>query len=126
MFKKLMPFCLATLLFTGCTSVSITNLTPSQQPRNASGLYPFEVKWDSNQQSVVNDTIKVSVQIGMDEYPMQKTPLMKNRWETLIPVPTGKNYLSYNYKFVYDYRSIPQRRQDSKMSTPYHLHIIDK
>ena len=122
--KNLFLLLLTPFLFVGCST--ITNLTPSQQPRNATGLYPVEAKWDSRQQSIRPQSIKPSVMVGLQSYPMQKTPLMKNRWETLVPVPADKNSIIYQFKFDYEYNSIPQPLPDSKLSREYKLDIVDK
>jgi hypothetical protein len=122
--KKFILLLLTPLLFTGCSTV--TNLTPSQQPRNATGLYPVEAKWDSRQQSIRPQSIKPSVMVGLQSYPMQKTPLIKNRWETLVPVPADKNSITYRFKFDYEYNAIPQPRPDSRLSREYELQIVDK
>ena len=113
------------LLMVGCAT-TVTNLTPRQQTRNATGLYPFEVAFDSNQHSLCKDTITAQVVVGLESYPMRPTPLIANRWETLVPVPADKDYLSYQFKFDYQYLAIPQRHSDSKMSPPYQLKIINK
>jgi hypothetical protein len=124
--KKLWPVALVALLLAGCTSTTITNLTPSRLPRNANGLYPFQAAWKSNQQSLRQESIKPYVVIGLDSYPMQPTPLVKNRWETLVPVPADKTVVNYRFKFDYEYNSIPIPRPNSKLSTPYQLQVLEK
>ena len=44
----------------------------------------------------------------------------------MIPVPGNKEYVSYRFKFDYDYRSIPRSRPGSQLSRPFQLHILDK
>ena len=51
---------------------------------------------------------------------------MKNRWETLVPVPATTNVVYYKFKFDYQYNSIPHRRPDSKLSSEFRLTILDK
>jgi hypothetical protein len=120
--KKILP-----LLFLGLSGcVSVTNLTPSRATRSENGLYPFEVAWKSNQQSLRKDSIKAYVIVDINSYPMQPTPVVENRWETLVPIPADKKYVSYRYKFDYDYNSIPAPRNTSKLSPPYQLEIINK
>jgi hypothetical protein len=114
----------APLLFVGCSS--ITNLTPSEQPRNATGLYPIEAAWDSRQQSIRPESFKPVVLVGMESYPMRKTALMKDRWETLVPIPPEKNSIHYRFKFDFEYNSIPTPKPDSKLSPEYKLQIFDK
>ncbi len=122
---KWTPWFLAVLVLSGC-STTITNLTPSKQPRNANGLYLFEVALESSQQTLRKETIKPYVIVGFDSYPMLPAPVLKNRWETLVPFPADKKYLNYRYKFDYDYNSFPQRGASSKLSSPYQLEIADK
>ncbi len=122
--KKLLLLSLVPLLFAGCST--ITNLTPSQQTRNVSGLYPVEAVWDSRQQSIREGSMKPSVMVGMESYPMRKTSLMRNRWETLVPVPADKGVINFRFKFDFDYNAIPQPMPDSKLSREYKLQIVDK
>lgn len=124
--RALLTLAFACSFLTGCTYTSITNLTPSRYPRNADGLYPFQVEWASNQQSLQRDSLKPSVIIGMETYPLQPTPMLKNRWEALVPVPADKAVVNYRYKFDYDYLGVPARRPNSKLSAPYQLQIQEK
>ena len=122
--RKFLPLVLLPVLFAGCSS--ITNLTPQQQTRNATGLYPVEVALASRQQTLRWETIQPYVVVGVDFYPMRPTSLMKNRWETLVPVPATTNVVYYKFKFDYQYNSIPHRRPDSKLSSEFRLTILDK
>jgi hypothetical protein len=122
--RKFFPLVLLPVLFAGCSS--ITNLTPQQQTRNATGLYPVEVALASRQQTLRWETIKPSVVVGVDFYPMRPTSLMKNRWETLVPVPATTNVVYYKFKFDFQYNSMGHRGQDSKLSGEYKLTILDK
>ena len=122
--QKMLPLLLLTVSLTGC--VSITNLTPSRVTSTDNGLYPFEAAWHSNQQSLRKDSIKAYVIIEMNSYPMQPTPIVENRWETLVPIPADKKHLSYRYKFDYEYNSIPTPSANSKLSPSYQLEIIRK
>jgi hypothetical protein len=114
---------LSSLLATGCTS--ITNLTASKQARNASGLYPVEVAWASREQSIRPESLTPTVVVGMQSYPMKATPLVHNRWETLIPIPSDKQFVHYKVKFDYQYNAIPAPRKNSKLSPQYRLTIAE-
>ena len=121
--RKLLALALLPLLLAGCAS--ITNLTPLQQTRNATGLYPVEVKLASRQQTLRWESIQPHVVVGGDFYPMRPTSLMKNRWETLVPVAANTNATYYKFKFDYDYNSIGHPGHDSKLSGEYKLTIVD-
>lgn len=109
----------------GCTSTQITNLTPSRQPRNPNNLYVFEADWHSNQQSLRKDSIQPYVMIGTTAFPMQRVPMIKNRWETLVPIPPEESIVNYHFKFDYDYNSVPVRRSNSKQSQAFQLRVED-
>src|SRR5205814_155949 len=124
--KKILPLFLLPLFLDGCATNFITNLTPSRLPRKDNGQYSLSVEWESRQQSLIRDSIKAYVVIGLDQYPMQRTPMLTNRWETLVPVPADKDVVTYRYKFDYEYRGFPARERDSKLSKYYQLFILDK
>jgi hypothetical protein len=54
---------------------------------------------------------------------MQRTLNMKNRWETLIPIPADQNLVLYRFKVDYDYTQFGGKGQASKMSTEYGLAV---
>jgi len=98
MLKKSFMLLLLPVLLAGCAA-RITNLTPKQQLRNADNLYPVEVSFTSQQQSLRWDSLKPQIVVGNDYYPMHPTMLMSNRWEGFVPVPAGANAVRYRYKF---------------------------
>ena len=55
--KKFLPL-LPVLLLAGCATSTFTRVTPQEQPRNANNLYPVEVVFNSNQQSLRWDSLK--------------------------------------------------------------------
>jgi hypothetical protein len=111
------------LVLTGCATSRITNLTTTRQPRNASGVYPVEFVWDSNQQSIIDSSIKPYVVIGFDFYPMRPALNIRNRWETVIPVAADKNSVVYHFKVDYQYRAFGKPEKSSKLSPSYRLDI---
>lgn len=121
---RFLPLLLPALL-AGCTG-TLTNLTPGYQPRNPSGLYPVSVAFNTRQQSLRWESIKPYVQIGNELIEMRRTPLMTNRWETLVSVPPGTSAISYRYKFDWQYNAIPTPRNDSLLSSPQTLQIVDQ
>ena len=121
--KRLFPLVLLPLLLAGCGTMN--NLTPTQQKRSATGLYPFEVEWVSRQQSLRPESIKAYVVIDFDYYPMQLTPMLPHRWETLVPIAADKKNVNFRYKFDYEYNAIPVPANDSTLSPPYQLHIVN-
>lgn len=123
--KRLFPLFLFPLLLTSCATSSITNLTSTTQPRNASGQYPIEYKWDSSQATIRPQTITPFVIVGVDAYPMRQTLKMTNRWETLVPIPPDKNSLNYHFRVDYDYNRFGTPGKGSLLSPEYKLVIVD-
>jgi hypothetical protein len=122
MFKKSLPVLCLSLLLAGCAS-QVTNLTPQQQSRNANNLYPVEVSFNSRQETIRWQSIKPKIAVGSEYYDMRPTPLMTNRWEGLIPVPTGTSEIRYRYKLDFDYNRMGKPGADTALSREYTLHI---
>jgi len=104
----------------------MTNLTSSRQVRAADGLYHFEVSWESNQHALRHETIKAFVIVGYDSFPMEPTQVVKNRWEATVPIPGEVRYLTYRYKFDFEYSGLGKSKKDSILSPSYELKIVDK
>ena len=123
--RKVLPFLALAILATGCSTATLTNLTPQQQVRNANGLYPVEAALDSKQQSLRWNSIKPMVMVGSEYYPMRPTLLMTNRWEGLIPVAPAANSVKYKFKFDFQYNAMGKPRNDSALSKEYSLRVVD-
>ena len=117
--------CLLAVCWTGCSTTAITNLTPSQLPRKESGQYQFAAEYSTRQQSLVKESMEAYVIVGNDQYPMQRTPMLTNRWETLVPIPLEQDVVTYRFRFNYEYRAIPDRRSDSRESKYYQLFLLE-
>ncbi len=114
------------VLLMGCTTSTITNLTPRQLPRTTTGLYTVEAMFQSNQRTLDHSSMRPLVIFNNQAYPMRRTQLVEGRWETLIPIPVGTQLINYHFKFDYNYNAIMMRNADSKLSPPYQLQILDK
>jgi poly-D-alanine transfer protein DltD len=125
MLKKILPLVFVPLLMGGCAAM-ITNLTPTQQVRNSSNLYPVEVALTSRQQTLRWDSIKPQIVVGTEFYPMHPTSLMTNRWEGLVPVPAGANLAHYHYKLDYLENAFGPPKPGSASSPDYTLRILDR
>jgi hypothetical protein len=123
--KKFLPL-LPILLLTGCAA-TFTRLTPLQQPRNANNLYPVEVIFNTQQQSLRWDSIKPYVLVSGETYPLRPVPMMQNRWEGFVPVPPAADDVSYRFKFDYLYNSWgTPPKPNSAFSPTYKLKIVDQ
>ena len=120
--KKFLGLLMLSALLTGCTS--ITNLTPSQYPRDPSGYYRVEAAWYSQREGVRAGSFKPLVVVsGFDTYPMQPVPLVEDRWEAFVPVPADKDLVLYHYKFDFMENAIGGPRPNSLLSADYELKI---
>ena len=124
--SRLALFALLAMTLSACKTHSITNLTPGRQARSDAGVYRFEVGWGSHQQSIRTNSIKPFVVIGSESYPMERTPVVRDRWEAFVPAPADAKEVHYRFKFDYEYKAIPAVRNDSKLSPPYTMTIVDK
>jgi len=112
-------------LLSGCASSSITNLTPRTQPRNAENVYPIEIEFASNLRTIRKESVRPYVQIGRDNYLMRQTPVVNNRWETLVPVGAAEDLVNYRVKVDFKYNSIPEPKPNSVLSGYYQLQITE-
>jgi len=126
MLKKFLPL-LPILLLAGCSTATFTRLTPIQQPRNPDNVYPVEAAFDSQQQSLRWDSIQAYVLVNGQSFPMRQVPLVKNRWEGLVPLTPGAATISYRFKFDYLYNNFgSQPKPNSVMSKVYTLKVVDQ
>jgi hypothetical protein len=125
MWKKFLPV-LSALLLTGCAG-TFTRLTPLQQSRNANDLYPVEVAFNSQQQSLRWETIQPYVIANGELSPLRPVPLVQNRWEGFVRVPPGANSINYRFKFDYKYNNLGTAPKPSSAVSPiYKLNIVDQ
>lgn len=113
------------LSLSGCTFSRFTNLTPSQLPRDSSGSYPVEMVWESNNRTIVYDSVRAYAVVGDNFYPMNRTLVVKDRWEAIIPAPPAADYLNFYFKVDYKYKAVPYFKSNSDLSEPFVLQIVD-
>jgi hypothetical protein len=122
--KRLFYLLLLPVILAGCTS--ITNLTPTQYPRDNSGYYRVEAEWKSRRSAIVPDSFKPLVMVGFNTYPMRPVPVVQDRWEAFIPVSADTNFTLFRYKFDFMVDAIGKPHWDSQMSSTYSVTITDK
>jgi hypothetical protein len=123
MTKRFLALSLLLALFTGCVTNSVTQLTPTTQPRNPTGQYRVEFQFDSTQQTVRWDTIKPHTIVDLDTYEMKQVLRTTNRWEAFIPIPASKNQVIYQFKVDYEVTQFGKPLLTSKLSPLYKLVI---
>jgi hypothetical protein len=126
MLKKFLTI-LPVLILAGCATPTFTRLTPVQQPRNPDNLYPVEAAFDSGQQSLRWDSIQAYVVVNGQPLPMRQVPLVKDRWEGLIPLPAGANSVNYRFKFDFLYNNFGSTPKPNSVSSKiYTLKVVDQ
>jgi len=124
MIKRVVPVCLLAIFIASCASKVITNLTPTQLPRNPTGQYLVEMKLDSTQQTLRQGSISPKVIVGFEMYPMRPTLMMTNRWEAQVPVSADQASIIYQFKVDYEYNKFGNKPgQGSLVSEQYKLTI---
>jgi hypothetical protein len=127
MYFKRFLLVLPVILLTGCATGTFTRLTPNIQPRNANNLYPVEAAFESQQQSLRWDSIQAFVLVNGQPYPMRSVPMVKNRWEGLVPVPPSASSASYRFKFDYLYNNLGTAPKPNSVSSKiFTLKISDQ
>jgi len=126
MLKKFLML-LPVLVLAGCATPTFTRLTPGQQPRNPDNLYPVEAAFDSQQQSLRWDSIQAYVLVNGQALPMRPVPLVKDRWEGLIPLPAGESSVNYRFKFDFLYNNFGSAPKPNSISSKiYTLKVVDQ
>jgi hypothetical protein len=126
MLKKILPFFCLPLLLAGCsTPLVVTNLTPLQQVRTTNNLYTVEAAVASNQQTLRWQTIRPQIVVGREVYKMRPVLLMNNRWEGVLPVPSGVSEVHYRYQFDFEYNSWGSPGHDRVSTQDYTLKILE-
>jgi len=126
MLKKFLML-LPVLVLAGCATPTFTRLTPGQQPRNPDNLYPVEAAFDSEQQSLRWDSIQAYVLVNGQALPMRPVPLVKDRWEGLIPLPAGESSVNYRFKFDFLYNNFGSAPKPNSISSKiYTLKVVDQ
>ena len=123
--KKIYMLLLLPLALAGCSS-SITNLTPSRLVRNSDGTYRMEAAWRTTEQTIRPDSIKPSVMVGLETYPMHPELVVSDRWEAFVPVPADQHLTHYQFRFDFLRNTFSEPVADSKLSATYTLEIVDK
>jgi len=127
MLKKFLSLLPVLALAAGCATSTFTRLTPVQQPRNPDNLYPVEAAFDSAQQSLRWDSIEAYVVVNGQPLPMRPVPLVKDRWEGLIPLPAGANSVNYRFKFDFLYNNFGSAPKPNSVSSKiYTLKVVDQ
>ncbi len=118
---RLLSMLMGIALLSGCSTTESTNLTPRRIPRNPGNTYHFETSWHSIRAGV-GTNVQAYVIVDSSIYPMKPVPSTRERFEAYVPLPPGKTYIPYRYRFDFEYRNTtPIVQHDSDLSPSYRL-----
>lgn len=118
-------FLVAVLLVfcTGCCTNTITNLTPHTVKRSPDNLYVIEARIDSNQRTLLWNSLEPYLIIDGKLIPMQKSGASLRQYHTTVQIPPGKRYVIYQFRFDYLTQGFGRKVPDSRLSPAYTLQI---
>lgn len=120
-YGRLISMLLGTAMLAGCAMTESTNLTPRRVARDPGNNYRFETSWHSIRRGV-STNVQAYVLIDATLYPMKPVPFTRERFEAYVPLPPGKVYIPYRYRFDFEYRNTtPIVQHDSDLSPSYRL-----
>jgi hypothetical protein len=126
MLKKFLPL-LPVLLLAGCTTATFTRLTPGTAAQSRQSLSGRSLRLIPAQQSLRWDSIQAYVLVNGQALPMRQVPMVKNRWEGLVPVPPGVSTVNYRFKFDYLYNNFGTAPKPNSVSSKiYTLKVVDQ
>lgn len=122
--KQFVLVALLAVVAVGC-SPKYVNLTSRRIPRVTESVYPFEVQWDSPRRSGSKAEVKAYVVVDTQVFPMTRIANTENRWEAQVPLPADKTFITYRFKFDYDYLGTTGTVHASDRSPEYYI-IVPK
>jgi len=78
----------------GCTTVALTNLTPSSLPENPSGIYTFTLRVVPMSASVIPDSVTPRIVVGAQSHDMKRSDVSTELYEF--------DYIGYYYLVSYN------------------------
>jgi hypothetical protein len=96
---------LALSILCGCTTVALTNLTPSSLPENPSGIYTFTLRVAPKTSSVVPDSITPHIVVGEETHEMKRSDVSTEIFEYDYKMPPYRVDIGYYYLVDYNLSS---------------------
>jgi hypothetical protein len=92
---------LALILLGGCSTMSLTNLTPSSLPSNPSGIYTFTLRVTPKATSVIQDSVAPHIVVGAESHDMTKSDSIPGIYEFDYRLPPGQDNIGYYFLVNY-------------------------
>jgi hypothetical protein len=88
-------------LLTGCTTVTLTNLTPSSLPQNPSEIYTFTLRVAPRTTAVDAASIAPHIVLDGQSFDMKKSSLGDGLYDFDYQLPAGRDRMAYYYLVDY-------------------------
>jgi hypothetical protein len=98
-------------LLTGCTTVTLTNLTPTSLPENPSEIYTFTLRVVPRSNAIDSSSIIPHIVLDGQSFDMKRSSLGDGLYDFDYQLPAGRDRMAYYY--LVDYTA-----QGNGMSTP--------
>ncbi|MGH7996433.1 MAG: IPT/TIG domain-containing protein [Opitutaceae bacterium] len=89
-------------LFAGCSTLTLTNLTPASLQENPSEIYTFTLRATPRHDAVVAGSVAPRIVVDGQSYPMKPSALGPNVYEFDYQLPPGRQEVAYY--FLVDYK----------------------
>lgn len=123
-FTRLFAACIAAFALVGC-DVKITDRTPSSFSENPSGVYTITAEIKAPQ-VVVPGSLKPSVVVDGQIYPMSKSALGENLWEFDYRLPSGRTGGAYYILASYETKSGGDVRPGEAFTGLTHFTLVSR
>jgi hypothetical protein len=117
---------LALLALCGCTTVKLTNLTPSSLPENPSGIYTFTLRVATTSNSVSQASIAPHIVVGAESHDMVKSDVSPQIFEFDYKLPAFQNDIGYYYVVDYSAQNAGSQNPMQAYTTIQHAAIVSR
>ena len=89
-------------LFCGCTTIELTNLTPTSLPNNPSEIYTFTLRATPKASTIPSASVAPHIVIDGQSHDMGKSTLQPDIYDFEYQLPAGRDQVAYY--FLVDYK----------------------
>jgi len=117
---------LALAALCGCTTVTLTNLTPSSLPENPSGIYTFTLRVVPRSTAVSEASITPHVVVGAESHDMVKSDISPQIFEFDYKLPAFQSDIGYYYVVDYTAQNSATMNPNQAYTPLQHATIVSR
>jgi hypothetical protein len=110
----------------GCTTVSLTNLTPSSLPENPSGIYTFTLRVTPKSDAVSQASITPHIVVGAVSHDMAKSEASPEIYEYEYKLPSFQDQIGYYYLVDYSAQNNGQNEPRQAFTPIQHATVVSR